>query len=868
MYTVKPLGINIKQNDREVKDGFLQESINLQWRDGAYRPIPDRIYSQISSFGYEEIIMHKVSDEDKINVLMISNNGSLYWRGVIENGVYTEFQNPIPIQFPLVNDINSLSFTILNGLVYFMSSSQEFYYRLQFNETTNAYDSKDMYGWKELIPFYPYPIYFGGTLNNAQANNVFARCGIILTRFTLVLKTGEEVLHSPIFANYMYSINTSSDTFKKGDLYENIHTVINTNFEFDDMALFNEEISSINVYASIPFYQTKFTKNITASAWWEDSLGSEEARGEIQRMADEPFFLVKTLDTVGSDNFTKNILFYVGELDSNISYGLSDYSKIETSSIAAGSVMPIDNFSYHKVFGAITSSNGRLIIDKPKTVLSKGHIKPISSFDFVDSKVGFHIDTEDGNLKGVAFDADYSIEVSGDVSLYRGLLSYPDSRATYSGGGQGSTDTVKLFKLRANKSHNIAVAYDIANVSNFIPVLTPGSGTIAFDLGMAIKIQYENPDITTPPDPPVVSPVFYTSENRIQFSESGEFSVWPAINSYRVGEGRIMFVGSNSIDPSNSDYIAPLLIGTTDGVYTVNFDVSGVNLIQSITKAATMPALSSENVLVDQNLIYLSDKGLIVINSGQLDNITRDYFPDQGDGGFEDQNTVYPNYDVLTSEFFSGANPYALNDIVEYMRGAVFAYDGRRDNLWCCNPTQNFSLIFNFSTQQWDMSTYVFSKKVEFFSTLNTNEGNLYSRYFVVNQYGLLDILSGENLGVEVDTHLLTRPIKIQSADMYKSIERMVSRCELYRNTFGGYFSFGLWGKQDINKNKINIPLVALSDSSTNAFPNAVRQDIPIGYQKGKYKTITILQSGKFLPSSSLDGFEIVAKYVDNRKLR
>ena len=90
MYQVNLRGINTKQNDRDVDDGFLQESINLQWRDGAYRPIPKRLaYTMTGTAFAKEIIMHKVSDEDKINVLMLGSDGILAWYGTIENGVYT-----------------------------------------------------------------------------------------------------------------------------------------------------------------------------------------------------------------------------------------------------------------------------------------------------------------------------------------------------------------------------------------------------------------------------------------------------------------------------------------------------------------------------------------------------------------------------------------------------------------------------------------------------------------------------------------------------------------------------------------------------------------------------------------------------------
>ena len=181
MYSVKPLGINIKDNDRNVKDGFLQESINLQWRDNSFKPIPDRIISDINADGYTNIILHKVSDEDRINVLGFNTGvdpdglflafdladylgggwggeggGVLEWFGSIVDGV---FQTKTVTQLPLVSS-PGMSFTILNGLIYLMGDGstgyEQYYYRLQFNEVENSYEVHDMYRWKSLIPFYPF----------------------------------------------------------------------------------------------------------------------------------------------------------------------------------------------------------------------------------------------------------------------------------------------------------------------------------------------------------------------------------------------------------------------------------------------------------------------------------------------------------------------------------------------------------------------------------------------------------------------------------------------------------------------------------------------------------------------------------------
>jgi hypothetical protein len=881
MYRVQPKGINIRENERNVLDGFLQESINLQWKDGAFRPIPERLYSGISDNPVlmgQKIIAHKVSDEDQVNILTIGASGTLVWYGKIVDGEYTESPTIIT-EFPLITDFDTLSFTILNGLIYFMSSSQEFYYRLQYNETDEAYEVKDMYAWKSLIPYYPRHIDATGTQDLAGYNHYLCtRCGIILTRFTLVLKTGEEVLHSPIYVNHMYSINSSTTPIDKDDSLTNIHTIVNTNLEFLDTLVFDEEIASINVYASIPFYETKVREDASALFNTDTLIDSETIKGEIQRLSDSPFYLVKTLDNFSSSLKDKNVLFYAGTIDPDIGYDVYEFtniSKVNTDTIAAGQVMPVDNFTYHKIYGKITSNNGRLIIESPKTILSNGHIRSLSLSDS-SSKQGFEIKTEDGDLRGIAYDIDKTpISTSAfgvTVDAMRGVLSYPDTRADKIGGvGTANTD-LRLYKARANKAHNMSCVYDIYLVIATDPIIrfeTVDSITrFTFTIDVSARPYYINPNETVS-NPPTINPVFYTSENRFQFSEIGEFSVWPAVNSYRVGEGKIMFVGSNSVDPANTDYISPLLIGTSDGIYTANFDPTGANLIQSITRAANLPALSENNIAIDQNLIYVSDKGLIVINNGQVINITKDYFPEKGNGDFPPANDVYPNYYLLTQDIFdSGPNPYILTDIIDYMKGALFAYDGRRNNVWCSNPDKNFSLIYNLETKQWTKSTYVFTQIIDFNGIIKIDDDDIFSRYLIKRNSGSIDVLSGEDASQQVFVHLLTRPIKIQKPDQYKKIQRLISRCELYRDDSSGNLTFGLWGKQDLNKDKDNIPLIAYKDNSTEAFPDNIRQDIPVGRMLGKYKTITILQGGKLLPSSGLNSFEIVAIPVENNILR
>jgi len=402
MYRVKPSGINTRHTDRDVFDGFLQECVNLQKRDGSMKPIPNRLLSDINTTLYGKIILHKVADEDQINVLGFSRsqygflaedlsaylgggedtlNGNLTWFGTITNGTYSAKTSP---QVLTVIRTAGMSWTNLNGLLYFMgnglSIEERYYKRLQYNISSELYEEKDMCAWKTLIPYYPTQVNIQ-MLAPKNTWNLITQCGFVLTRFTLVLKTGEEVLHSPIYFNYLYGFNRSTTQIAGPSIttettIKNIHTVINLNLEYLNTALFGEEISAINVYTSIPKYEDKIPANSTptiSGVGGDDHysilflLNNNDIKGEIQSSAEAPFYLVKTIEKPTADQ----LILSVGLLDSDVEFKYdvdsSDvtYSKIDILTIAAGQSMPVDNYSYHNKYGELTSHNGRIVIGKP-----------------------------------------------------------------------------------------------------------------------------------------------------------------------------------------------------------------------------------------------------------------------------------------------------------------------------------------------------------------------------------------------------------------------------------------------------------------------------------------------------------------------
>lgn len=903
MYSVKPIGIDIKNNDRDCLDGSLQESINMQWRDGAFKPIPERLVSDIDTTGYNHIILHKVSDENTINVLGFNSGESdgmflafdlasflgghadgdnmLDWFGTITDGVYAAKGTVVHIAFARTT---GMSFTILNGLIYFMgdgsSTEEQYYFRLQYNQDDSTYGLYDMYKWKTLIPYYPLQ---AGVLIKApkKAHNILSTCGVVLFRFALVLKSGEVVLPSPIYAVTMFGLNRSDDDIIKDTPIQNIHTAISLNLQFADTGLFSEEISAINVYASTPFYKTKLGGSIYSGVYEKEFVYLPDA-GTIQTLSEQPFYLIKTVSEYST---AFKVLLRAGLLDDDLVFDFgTDYYSIDATTIAAGEIMPVDSFSYHRIFGKIGSYNGRLDIIRPVTVLSGGHIRALATTGS-NSFQGYDISTEDGAQKNVISAIDKKITVDTgwylSATIIRGILSYPDYRATAVGIYYAGSPSEMLYpKSRKNASCNLSCVFGFSLTDTVRSLVGMSIDTeigdsskldAAINYDCVFSYLWYTTESVTDLTPRVGK---YSSDNRLQFAQIGEFRVWPALNSYRIGEGKVMALGTGSVNPTESFVISPIIIGTTDGIYTINLDPTGNNFISSITKTKNIPMISEEILEIDNNILFVGDQGLMVFSNGDIQNLTKDYFPQQGTGNFPEQESVFGGYNSLFPDFFEGdGNPFVLGDIVVYMKGALLAFDGRRENIWCSNPDYNFSLVFNLSSKQWSMSTLVFYEKPELYSILKTDEGEIYSRYMVKSALNdNLLILSGEDPNTEVFYHILTRPIKFMNgkvtADDFKVLPRMISRTVLIRGTSGGYLAFGLWGQQEVNKFKKSIPLALKKDDRSGTWPDNTRYHIPINCRKGKYKTITVLQSGKVLPESYISSFDFDIYLTDNNKMR
>lgn len=895
MQTIKPIGLNLRKTDYEIEDGFLQECINLQWRDNALRPIPKRLATNIDVTNTEKYIMHKVGDENTINVLAFSSSsGKMQWIGTITDGVYV--QKLIPYVINEVVKTDGMSYVILNGLIYFMgdgsSENEQYYFQVKYLESNSTYEVKDLYSWKNDVAKFKtdngellYTRFDTGTDWDITFTN-----GVMLVRYALVLDTGDVVMHSAIYPHAIKGFFHVNNTGSPGTIttLKNIHTCIEVTPD-NSLASVSPNVVAVNVYVSVPYYESEYSEDLFTGDEYIKKLNDNNLINAIKDLVDQPFYLVKTVD-IDKLNLVYRMHLYAGEKDNTIKINgftsgpINPDLHIQMDSIAAGEVMPVDNFSWHKLFGSLSSYNGRLVVSKPMTILNQGLWNYNSLYDAstnVGAKTAFTIDTEDGLIKSAPYLAGVMpVSVVGDdIITLKTILSYPDYRTTrvlFNGYDTALSairptgNTLYAFDFIKKISKNISCNIkDIDSTRNGDYKFITGTllpyvyYTTALRYHLDLNYHHELTEVREDGSIPG-----YTSNNRVQFTEAGQFSTFPVENSYRIGEGSIMSVGSNSIVPNETFVVAPLIVGTSDGVFSMNTDPSGNNFIASITKIANIPYISPTALQIGSSIIFVSDKGLMSIGNDGIQNLTEKFFPDYGNGNFPAQNSVYVNYNTLTLDFFGiGGNQITMMDIVQYMKGAIFAFDSRRDNIWCCNSSTDYSLIYNLTDGLWTMTDIMFTEAPELFSIYNKSNDEIYSRYLIKNSdSNYLELLSGEDDTEMVKFHLLSRPIKLQAPDDFKKINRLYARCEIFDNTnHDGYFVFGVWGKQDTNKTKVSIPLVAIKGSeSTNSMPFGIRQDIPVGRLAGKYKTITVLMGGNASPESSINAFDFDISMVVN----
>ena len=431
------------------------------------------------------------------------------------------------------------------------------------------------------------------------------------------------------------------------------------------------------------------------------------------------------------------------------------------------------------------------------------------------------IKTDTGISKVVRYNS-----VPNGTALIGGLmpmLSYPDARATNMRiykryWALSNFELVKDYPLKANKYHNFA--YYIS------PDLKPFDiGTFELASGSFILPTESNQQLSY--------------QNKLKVSNVNNPFLFPDGQTYQVGDGKILNVGSQSIRTSDGQFGQyPLICFCSDGIFSLEVGDGTVAYSKAVKPQSYERPISSVICTTPFGIAFISNRGLCMVAGQEVFYLSETMFEE-----FRNINLQIP------SEF-----PVGITNVFDFDRGSfndylkdctAMIYNPKEHELIMVNKTKQFNYVYNFSTKQ-------FYKNEEPIK----NE--------IANSLPALQVWSGTSVknvtttdGGTRKVSFITRPIKMQTTD-FKKFERIVLRGFL-KNTSGVVAC--VWGSNDDRAFRLLRALTVTSDT---------RKDIDFGlFGKTSYRSYIIGLSMTTESDSEIEAIEMeIEKLYDSTKMR
>lgn len=261
-------------------------------------------------------------------------------------------------------------------------------------------------------------------------------------------------------------------------------------------------------------------------------------------------------------------------------------------------------------------------------------------------------------------------------------LCYPDSRATSISvwgkvnsvgvGSDGEWVKLKTFPLRAHRFLNLAYYFDRS--------LEP----ITIDKDKTYSMVYV---------PKLTAPVIY--ENKIKVSNLNNPMVFPAQNTYTVGNGNVISMASNAIRISEGQFGQfPLYVFTTQGVYSL--EVGTGDTIYSTSSASSYVVTTSKVAIpMVMGVMFTTDRGLSIINGQQIIELSEQLF-----------ETFSPLNIAIPDSVKGIIHDLPKMSFAEYIRGADYiAYNHYQNEVIVSKKGVGFNYVLNMTSKQYYQST-------------------------------------------------------------------------------------------------------------------------------------------------------------------
>ena len=309
--------------------------------------------------------------------------------------------------------------------------------------------------------------------------------------------------------------------------------------------------------------------------------------------------------------------------------------------------------------------------------------------------------------------------------------------------------------------------------------------------------------------------------NKLYTSEVNNPFLFPYINT--IGTGRILGISSAAKALSQGQFGQfPLYAFCTDGVWALEVSADGIfSARQPITRDVCINPDSITQL--DNAVLFASDRGIMLVQGSDSICITDSIATEQP---FNVLSLAHVS-DLYAMLDHSADDCLPTQPFLSFLQGCRMVYDYLHQHLIVFYPSYSYAYVYSLKSKRWGMM----------YSTLNSSL-NSYPDALAMAQDNLLVSFSGTDDEV-CKGLLITRPLKLDSPNVLKSIHTLIQRGMFQR----GDIKTVLYGSRDL----YSWHLIASSQD------HAIRNLRGTPYKYFRIATVATLSDGKSLSSVTID---------------
>lgn len=322
--------------------------------------------------------------------------------------------------------------------------------------------------------------------------------------------------------------------------------------------------------------------------------------------------------------------------------------------------------------------------------------------------------------------------------------------------------------------------------------------------------------------------------NKIYTSEVNNPFSFPATGVNTIGSGEILGIRSATKALSQGQFGQfPLYAFTDEGIWALEVSSEGKYIAK---QPATRDVCNNPESItqIDTAVLFTSERGIMLIQGSESicisELLNKKIF---------DISTLR-GYEQLAQMTGISTDNFKYSNFMEYIKGCNMSYDYTNQRIIVFNKDSFYAYVYSLKSKTWSMM------KSNFINTVNSYPDS----YIMTKDNTLVNISNaGNEYSKAVKGIIITRPLKLDSPDLLKTITQSIHRGVFEK----GHIKSVLYGSRDC----INFVPIASSTDHT------IRSIHGSPYKYFRFAIITEL-----LPGESLSGTSIIFETRQTNKLR